>query len=67
MEHHVIEIKEDLAEIKADLKEHMRRTSAAEEKLDPMWKAYTGIKWSLGAIVGLSVILGAIAKIKGFL
>lgn len=67
MKEHIFQIKDDLAEIKADLKEHMRRTEAAEQKLDPMWKAYVGVKWSFGAIIGLAALLTALAKIKGYL
>ena len=74
MEHKIDDIKEAIVEIKLDLREHMARTRANEEIIqelrkqsDPMWKAYIGIKWSIGAIIMLAALLTSIAKIKGYL
>lgn len=69
MEKKIDEIRDHIVEIKLDLREHMKRTEYAEEKisilkqeLTPVRKAYIGIKWSMGAIVLAGAVFSALAK-----
>jgi hypothetical protein len=70
MEQKLDEIKEHIYEIKLDLREHMRRTEAAEEliksqktQLDPMWRAFIGAKWSLAALATVGSLYLMYSKI----
>lgn len=74
MERKLDEILESIHEIKADLRYHIKRTDGVEEQIvlmkkeyDPVSKAYNGLKWSAGAIVGLAAVLTALSKILGYL
>lgn len=71
MEEKLDKIAEDIFEMKLDLREHMRRTEVNESQLneyrrqlEPMWKAYIGAKWSVGAIVTVLTILSMWFKLK---
>ena len=70
----VVKISEDLNDMKesqirmeADLKYHIRRTDILENKVDkelkPIHRAFIGIKWSVGAILTLAALVGALSKI----
>ena len=66
------EIKRDITEIQIsqvkmakDVETHIMRTNKLQEMTEPMYKAYIGVKWSIGAIICLGFIIGAIAKIQG--
>lgn len=64
-------IRESQVRMEQDLKHHIKRTELLEEKhekqYDPMYRAFIGVKWSIGAILTLSLLITAIAKIKGIL
>lgn len=60
-------IRESQVRMEEDVKHHIKRTDDNEKMLFPMWKAFVGIKWCLGAIVVLGALAASIAKIKGFL
>ena len=62
-------IKESQIRMEIDVQYHIKRTSLLEEKLekqlDPIYRAYSGVKWGAGFIVGLSILATAIAKLNG--
>ena len=71
MEEKIDEIREHIYEIRSDLREHMRRTELNElqlneysQQMEPMWKAYVGAKWSVGAIITTLTILSLWFKLK---
>lgn len=73
MEQKLDQIMESIHEIKADLKYHIKRTDGVEEQIlimkkeyDPVSKAYTGIKWSVGAVITLSAVVTALSKLLGY-
>jgi len=67
----LVEIRESQIRMEDDLKYHIKRTDLLEERIDselkPVHKAYIGAKFSIGAIITLGAILGALAKIKGYI
>lgn len=70
MEAELKEIKETLYEIKLSLNEHIRRTEIAEEgikllrvRLEPVEKAYVGIKWSIGLLIAAGGIAAALSRL----
>lgn len=74
MEDKVDKVLEEIQEIKIDLKEHMHRTDQNEtliimnqKAIEPIQKAYIGIKWSIGGIIGVGMLITALLKIKGVL
>jgi chromosome segregation ATPase len=74
MEQKLNEIKEDITEIKLDLKEHMYRTELNEQmleefksKITPLEKAYIGIKWTMGTLIAVGTIAVMFVRIKGAL
>lgn len=50
-----------------DIRHHIKRTDQNEMMLKPMWKAYIGIRWSIGAILCLGALAAAIGRFKGLL
>jgi hypothetical protein len=58
-------IRESQIRMEDDVKYHIQRTDLLEDMVKPMNKAYVGMKWSVGAVIGAGFIAGAIAKING--
>lgn len=72
MEKKLDEVLIQIYEIKADLREHMRRTDGVEEQIrvlkdefDPIRKTYIGVKWSVGAVVITLTLVSTILKMFG--
>ena len=61
------EIRECQIRIESDIKHHIDRTDRLQNMTEPMYKAFIGTKWSIGAILTLGFLITAIAKIKGIL
>lgn len=57
-------IRESQIRTELDVKYHIKRTNLLEQRVNPIYAAYQGIKW---AIPSLLVVAAIIAKIKGFL
>jgi hypothetical protein len=57
-------IRESQIRTELDVKYHIKRTNLLEAKVVPVYTAYTGIKWSIPAILVIGTI---IARIKGFI
>lgn len=78
MENKIDEIRENIYEIKLDLREHIRRTAQNEEMIrllreelneekdlnDPVRKAFIGAKWSMSAILFLCTLAAIFLKLK---
>jgi len=63
MEKKIDDIKETLVEIKADLKYHIKRTDELEKMTTPVYRAYNGAKWAIGAVIGAAAFFTAWAKL----
>jgi hypothetical protein len=68
---HAVDTNERLDNIDSNLSEHMKRTEAAENRLEileedirPVLEHFKGIKWAFSALVGLSVILKVLEFFK---
>ncbi len=60
-------IRESQIRMEADIAQHIKRTELLEDMTKPMYKAYIGAKWSIGAMLTAGGILLTILKIKGYL
>ena len=67
MEARLDKIDQTLVAIQKDIEYQIKRTDELQEMTTPIYKAYQGIKWGIGSVIILSALLGAIAKLKGFL
>lgn len=68
---HAVASHNRLDSIDANLTEHMRRTEAAEERLEfiedevkPMLEHFKGLKWAVSALLALSAILKILDYLK---
>jgi hypothetical protein len=59
----VEEIRESQIRMEADVKHHIKRTDILQEKVTPVFIAYTGIKWFLGTVIALSAVYSALHKL----
>ena len=57
-------IRESQIRTELDVKYHIKRTDLLEAKINPVYTAYSGIKWAVPALLVIGAI---IAKIKGFI
>ena len=60
-------IEKCIIRMEEDVRHHIERTNKLQEMTEPMYKAFIGTKWSIGAILTLGFLITAIAKIKGIL
>lgn len=63
------EVKEELLKIRksqirmeADVKYHIKRTDLLQNKVVPMFAAYTGIKWFIGSVIGIAAVYSALSR-----
>jgi hypothetical protein len=65
----IAQIKESQIRMEMDFQHHIKRTSLLESKLekqlDPVYRAYSGLKWGSGFVIGLAVFLGSVLRING--
>ena len=70
LEEVVKEIKDNLGDMKEsqirmeeDLKYHIKRTDQLEKITTPVYRAFIGVKWSIGAILTLAALVTALTKL----
>lgn len=64
MEEKMREIEVHLAEIKTDLKHHIRRTDLLQEMVEPIYKHHIFITYVLKALVPISVLVGIAVSLR---
>jgi hypothetical protein len=57
-------IRESQIRTELDVKYHIKRTNLLEQRVNPLYAAYQGLKWAVPSLLTLAAV---IAKIKGFL
>lgn len=62
----VTEIKECMIRMEADVAHHIKRTDALQKMTEPMWKIFVTLKYGSVLVVGLSAVIAAIAKLRGY-
>lgn len=67
MDEKIKEIEIHLAEIKSDLKHHIKRTDLLQEMVEPVYKSHVFASYCLKALVPLSIIIGVIVSLRGIL
>jgi phosphoglycerate-specific signal transduction histidine kinase len=66
----VDKMSESQIRVEDDLRYHIKRTDLLENRIDteltPLHRAYIGVKWTVGLIIGAGAVVAALAKLKGW-
>ncbi len=66
MDERLGKIEVHLAEIKADLKHHIKRTDVLQNMVEPVYKSHLVGSYIIKALVPISIIIGIILSIRSF-
>ncbi len=64
MEDKIREIEVHLAEIKLDLKHHIKRTDTLQQMVEPVYKAHLFISYCIKSLIPISILIGIIISVR---
>jgi len=60
-------IEKCIIRMEEDIRHHIKRTDTLQDMVEPIYKAFIGVKWSAAAVVTALTILGGVLRLKGLL